>query len=37
MDGAKVARVVGVARSKEAYAIRNFLSRGVVEWLCSGG
>ena len=35
MDGAKVVRVLGVAHSKEAYAIRDFLSRGVVayEWL----
>jgi thioredoxin reductase (NADPH) len=32
MDGAKVVRVLGVAHSKEAYAIRDFLSRGVVEY-----
>jgi len=32
MDAAKVVRVLGVAHSKEAYAIRDFLSRGVVEY-----
>jgi thioredoxin reductase (NADPH) len=32
MNGAKVVRVLGVAHSKEAYAIRDFLSRGVVEY-----
>src|ERR1700729_1003726 len=32
MDGAKVVRVLGLAHSKEAYAIRDFLSRGVVEY-----
>jgi thioredoxin reductase (NADPH) len=32
MNGAKVVRVVGVAHSKGAYAIRDFLSRGVVEY-----
>lgn len=32
MDGAKVVRVLGEAHSKEAYAIRDFLARGVVEY-----
>src|ERR1700692_10419 len=32
MDGAKIVRVLGVAHSKEAYAIRDFLARGVVEY-----
>ena len=32
MDGAKVVRVLGAAHSKEAYAIRDFLARGVVEY-----
>src|ERR1700675_2071508 len=32
MNGAKVVRVVGVAHSKGAYAIRDFLARGVVEY-----
>ncbi|MFL9897975.1 MULTISPECIES: NAD(P)/FAD-dependent oxidoreductase [Paraburkholderia] len=32
MDGAKVVKVFGEAYSKEAYAIRDFLARGVVEY-----
>jgi thioredoxin reductase (NADPH) len=34
MDGAKVVRVLEVAHGKEAYAIRDFPSRGAVayEW-----
>ena len=32
MDGARVVRVLGAAHSKEAYEIRDFLARGVVEY-----